>query len=169
MSTEPESQDMPGPTKPVEEHNWLQNLVGEWKSEAEMMMPDGTTATAEGAETVTNLGGLWAFAEGTGTMPDGGKFVSKFGLGYDVSFKEYRGFWIANMSSHLWNYKGTLSEDGKKMTLDCVGPSMVTEGETANYRDVHDIIDANTRTMTSFGQDDNGEWQQFMQVTYRRA
>lgn len=158
MSTTTETpQDMPGPTKPVEEHKWLENLVGAWKSEGEMMMPDGTTSKETGTETVTSLGGLWAFAEGSGHMPDGSDFKSKFGLGYDVSFKEYRGFWIANASSHLWTYKGTLSEDGKKMTLDCVGPSMVNDGETANYRDVHEIIDNNTRTMTSFGQDQKGE------------
>lgn len=169
MSTATETQDMPGPTKPIEEHKWLQNLVGEWKSEAEMMMPDGSMTTGTGTESVKSLGGLWAFAEGTGTMPDGGEFLNKFGLGYDVSFKEYRGFWIANMSSHLWSYKGTLSADSKKMTLDCVGPNMMKDGETANYRDVHEIVDENTRTMTSFGEDDKGEWQQFMKVTYTRA
>lgn len=162
-------QDMPGPTKPVEEHKWLENLVGEWTSSADMVMPDGTSTTSTGTESVVSLGGLWAFAEGTGTMPDGDEFISKFALGYDVSFKEYRGFWIANASSHLWTYKGTLSDDGKKMTLDCVGPSMVKDGETANYRDVHEIIDANTRTMTSFGQGDTGEWQEFMKVTYKRV
>ncbi|MBA3726682.1 MAG: DUF1579 family protein [Armatimonadetes bacterium] len=52
-------------------------------------------------------------------------------LGYDVSFKEYRGCWFADMSSHLWKQVGKLSDDGKTMTLTCDGPHMTKDGETA--------------------------------------
>src|SRR5688500_2777079 len=156
-------------TKPVKEHEWLNKLVGKWNTEAEMSMPDGQTMNSTGTEDVVNLGGLWAFTEGEGDMPDGTKMQYKAGVGYDVSFKEYRGFWIMSMSSHLWKYTGTLSDDGKKLTLDCVGPHMEKDGETANYRDVHELIDENNRTMTSFGQDDSGSWNQFMKVTFKRA
>jgi len=86
-----------------------------------------------------------------------------------VSFKEYRGFWIASVSSHLWKYTGGLSPDGKTMTLNCVGPSMVKDGETANYRDVIEIIDHNRRTLTSYGEDESGNWQPFMKSTYTRV
>lgn len=55
------------------------------------------------------------------------------------------------------------------MTLNCVGPSMVKDGETANYRDVIEIVDDNHRTMTSYGEDDDGKWQKFMTVRYTRA
>jgi hypothetical protein len=156
-------------TKPVQEHEWLNNLVGSWKTESEMTMPSGEKANATGTEKVQNLGGLWAYGEGEGQMPDGGSMQYKSGIGYDVSFKEYRGFWIASVSSHLWKYTGTLSEDGKKLTLDCVGPHMEKDGETANYRDVHELVDDNHRTMTSFGEQENGEWAQFMKVNYTRV
>lgn len=168
MSNETQEMDMTG-TKPVKEHEWLQQLVGDWKTEAEMTMPNGETMNSTGHEKVTSLGGLWAFTEGTGEMPDGGTMVYKAGIGYDVSFKEYRGFWIMSMSSHLWKYTGTMSDDKKTLTLDCVGPHMEKDGETANYRDVHEIIDANNRTMTSYGQDDDGKWCQFMKVKFTRA
>lgn len=159
-------------TKPVKEHEWLQKLVGEWKTESEMSMgmgPDAPTATATGTETVRSVGGLWAFGDGKATMPDGSPMEYHSALGYDVSFKEYRGCWFASMSSHLWKQTGTLSADGKKMTLDCVGPNMVEDGKTANYRDVLEIIDNDHRTMTSFGEDEKGGWQQFMKVTYTRV
>jgi len=168
MSNETQEMDMTG-TKPVIEHEWLQQLVGDWKTEAEMTMPSGETMNSTGTERVTSLGGLWAFVEGKGEMPDGETMLYKAGIGYDVSFKEYRGFWIMSMSSHLWKYTGTMSEDKKTLTLDCVGPHMEKDGETANYRDVHHIIDENNRTMTSFGQDDDGKWNQFMQVKFKRA
>lgn len=164
-----ETQEMEMGTKPVKEHEWLNKLVGNWRTEAEMTMPDGTSTNSTGTETVKNLGGLWAFSEGRADMPDGTPMEYKAGIGYDVSFKEYRGFWIMSMSSHLWKYTGTLSGDGKKLTLDCVGPHMEKDGETANYRDVHEILDDNHRTMTSFGQDDSGNWNQFMKVSFTRS
>lgn len=169
MSTETQEVQEMG-TKPVKEHEWLQKLVGKWNTEAEMMMgPDQPTMTSKGTETVTSLGGLFAFGEGSAQMPDGSGMEYKSALGYDVSFKEYRGVWFASMSSHLWKSVGTLSGDGKTMTLDVVGPHMQKDGETANYRDVIEIQDDNHRTMTSYGQDDDGNWQQFMKVSYTRA
>ena len=158
-------------TKPVPEHQWLQYLVGNWRVESEMRMgPDQPTQKTTGTESVKSLGGLWAFGEGIVAMPDGTTMNHVSALGYDVSFKEYRGCWFASMSSHLWKYVGELSADGKAMTLSCVGPNMMgKDGETANYRDVIEIQDADHRTLTSYGQQENGEWQQFMQARYTRV
>jgi hypothetical protein len=172
MSTQtqeaPEAMEMG--TKPVPEHAWLQKLVGEWRIKTEMSMgPDKPTVTSEATESVQSVGGLWAFGQGTATGPDGTAMQYYSTLGYDVSFKEYRGSWFASMSSHLWKYVGELSADGKVMTLNCVGPNMVKDGETANYRDVIEIIDDNHRTLTSYGEDENGQWQQFMKSHYTRV
>ena len=170
MSTTDTQEQQEMGTKPVQEHEWLQQLVGKWNTESEFQMgPGGPTMKSTGTETVTSLGGLWAFGEGSTHMPDGNGMEYKVALGYDVSFKEYRGCWFASMSSHVWKYTGELSADGKKMTLNCVGPNMEKDGETANYRDVIDIIDANHRTLTSYGQDELGNWNQFMKVTYTRV
>lgn len=92
-----------------------------------------------------------------------------WGIGYDVSAKGYRSFWIMSMSSHLWKGVGTLSEDGNTMTIDCVGPSMGDEDGTANYRDVIEIIDENHRTLTSFGESPDGSFMEFMKVHYYRV
>jgi len=156
-------------TKPIQEHQWLQKLVGEWRIETEMTMgPDGPTQKLEGRESVKSLGGLWAFGERTTMMPDGTAMIQYSTLGYDVSFKEYRGCMFFSMSSHLWKYVGELSADGNVMTLNCVGPSMTKDGETANYRDVIEILDDDHHTLTSYGQDDNGEWQKFVKASYTR-
>ena len=156
-------------TKPVQEHQWLQKLVGEWRVETEMMMgPDQPRHRSESTESVKSVGGLWVVGEGTATMPDGTPMIDYLVLGYDVSYKEYRGCWFASMSSHLWKYAGELSADGRVMTLNCVGPSFTKDGETANYRYVIEIIDADHRTLTSHGEDDNGEWQEYMTASYTR-
>jgi hypothetical protein len=167
MSTE--TQEMEMGTKPAAEHAWLQKLVGEWRTEAEMMMPDGSSSKSEGSESVTSLAGLWAYGHGKATMPGGAPMEYYTGLGYDVSFKEYRGFMMMSVSSHLWKYTGSLSADGRVMTLNCVGPNMEKDGETSNYRDVIEIEDDNHRTLTSSGQGENGEWMQFMKVRYTRV
>ncbi len=156
-------------TKPQKEHEWLKNLLGNWTFTSEMMMPEGETITSDGTETVTSLGGLWSHAETRGMMPDGSEMLSYMVLGYDVSFKEYRGAFFASMSSHLWKYAGKLDASGKVMTLECEGPDMVHDGQTALYRDVIELLDGNTRTLTSYGQDDQGEWQILMKATFTRA
>ena len=157
-------------TKPVPEHEWLQKLVGNWRMESEMTMaPDQPKQKSEGTESVKSLGGLWAFGEGTVTLPNGTVMNLVSTIGYDVSFKEYRGCGFFSMSSHLWKYVGELSTDGKVMTLNCVGPSMTVDGGTANYRDVIEILDKDHRTLTSYGQDENGAWQEFMKAFYTRV
>ncbi len=57
-------------------------------------------------------------------------------LVYDVSFKEDRGGRFAKLSSHLWKSVGTLSADGKTMTLEYEGRGMVENGKTASYCDL---------------------------------
>lgn len=165
----PTEEPMEMATKPLPEHEWLQKLVGEWKVESEMMMPDGSKLKSEGTASAKSLGGLWAYMEGKDTMPDGTEMISYMALGYDVSFKEYRACMVMSASSHIWKYAGELSADGKTMTLNCEGPSMVTDGETTLYRDVIELIDDNTRTHTSNGQDEKGEWVEFAKSHYTRV
>lgn len=169
-TTEKQDEAMEMGTKPVKEHEWLQKLVGNWRTEVEMQMTPGEPPVkATGSESVRSIGGLWAFAEGKGAMPGGAPMEYYVALGYDVSFKEYRGCQFMSVSSHLWKYTGTLSPDGRTMTLNCVGPDMVHDGQTANYRDVIEIIDDNHRTYTAFGEDEKGQWQQYMKVNYTRV
>ncbi|MFN3728361.1 MAG: DUF1579 domain-containing protein [Fimbriimonadaceae bacterium] len=157
-----------GPTKPLPEHAWLQRLIGEWTSRSEIVMPDGSKAESHGTETFRALGDLWVYGEASVSMPDGSTMDTISGYGYDVSFKHYVGFWISNFSSHLWKYSGSLSEDGTTLTLDCVGPDMVNEGQTANYRGTMTFLDDDHRTLTASGQMPDGQWAVFMTDHYTR-
>lgn len=164
-----EVQEVTG-TQPLAEHKWLENLIGEWTYESEFWMEPGQEPQkSTGTESVRSLGGLWAVAENKGVMPGGVEMTSIFALGFDVTFKEYRGCWLASASSHLWKYVGTLSADGKTMSLDCEGPSMVHDGQTAEYRDVIELIDENTRVHKSYGAEKGQEMHHFMTITYRRV
>ncbi|CAN5563435.1 DUF1579 domain-containing protein [soil metagenome] len=167
MSTDNQEQEMG--TKPLPEHAWIQQLVGNWTTETVMTMPDGTTVNSVGSENCIDFGGLWAIADGKNQMPGGGEMAYKVGLGYDVSFNAYRAFMVMSMSSHLWKYDGTLSDDGKTMTLDCEGPDMEVDGKTAHYRDTIEIIDADHRTLTSTAPGEDGNWVTYMVSKYTRA
>lgn len=157
-------------TDPINEHEWLKNLIGEWRIKSEMAMePGAPRIQSEGTASVKDLGGLWAYSENKETIPSMDQStISYFALGYDVTFKEYRGSMVMSASSHLWKYAGTLSDDSTKMTLDCEGPSMTEEAGTALYRDVIELIDENHRIMTSYAQDKDGKWEEFVKAHYFR-
>ena len=161
-------------TKPAPEHQWLQQLVGEWRTEHGNDDGDWGSPTQKVNrlhESVKSLGGLWALTEGKGTMPDGTEMT--YYVRRSATMCRSRSIGAASVASiclrTCGNMTGELSADGKVMTLNCVGPNMFKDGETANYRDTIEIVDANHRTLTATGQDENGEWQVYMKSHYTRV
>jgi hypothetical protein len=58
------------------------------------------------------------------------------------------------------------------LTLNAEGPDMspgAAPGQTSRYRDVIEIRNAEQRTLTSYCQGEDGNWQQFMIAHYRRT
>jgi Protein of unknown function (DUF1579) len=154
---------------PQKEHQWLQKLVGEWTSEADMPPEPGKPAeTCKGAERVRSLGGLWILAEGEGQMPGGGAATMLLTLGYDPQRKRYVGTWVGSMMTHLWVYEGGLDAAGRVLTLETEGPSMAGDGTMAKYRDVIELKSDDHRVLTSHALSADGAWSPFMTVHYRR-
>jgi hypothetical protein len=159
--------------EPQKEHQWLQQLVGDWTSEAEMAMAPGQlTETCKGTERVRTLGGLWILAEGQGEMPGGGTATMLLTLGFDPLRKRYVGTWVGSMMTHLWVYDGELDSSGKILTLNSEGPDMssaATPGKMAKYKDVIELKSVDHRILTSHSLGDDGVWQLFMTAHYRRT
>lgn len=155
---------------PQKEHEWLQQLVGEWTAEMACSMgPGEPPSTFRGREAVRSLGGLWIVAEGQGEMPGGGTAVTLMTLGYDPRRQRFVGTWVGSMMTHMWLYEGVLDAAGKVLPLDCEGPSMAGDGGMARYRDVIEIRGPDERALTSHVLGEDGEWRQFMTAVYRRA
>ncbi|MCI0541227.1 MAG: DUF1579 domain-containing protein [Verrucomicrobiales bacterium] len=155
--------------KPQKEHKWLEKLVGEWNSVAEMSMAAGEpTMTFNGTETVRSLGGLWTLGEGEGEMPGGDIGKTMLTLGYDPSKQRFVGTWIGSMMTHMWIYDGKLDASGKVLTLDSEGPSMKGDGKMAKYRDIVEFKNRNHRLLHSEVLGSNRKWQRFMTAHYRR-
>jgi hypothetical protein len=153
--------------EPQKEHQWLQQLVGEWTFE-HACAPGQPPST--GTETVRSLGDLWILCDGRFEMPGGGPGVTLMTLGYDPAKKRFVGTFIGSMMTNLWTYEGSLTDN--VLTLDAEGPGFTPEGtptgKMARYQDVIEITNDGQRTLTSHILGDDGKWTQFMKAYYRR-
>lgn len=155
--------------EPQKEHQWLQQLVGEWTFEGEATMgPDKPTAKSTGTESVRSLGGLWIVGEGKGEMPNGQVGQMLITVGYDPEKKKFVGTWVGSMMTKLWVYEGSLNDAGTTLTLEAEGPDMSSPGKTAKYQDVIEIKNNDEHLFYSQMLGSDGQWHRFMTSTYRR-
>lgn len=165
----PAPQDCPMKAEPQREHQWLQQLVGEWTFEGECLMgPDQPPMKNTGASSTRSLGGLWIVNEGTGEMPGGGTMNSIITLGYDPQKRRFVGSFVASMMTYLWLYEGTLDSSGKVLTLDAEGPSFAGDGTMAQYQDIVTVENDNHWILSSQVKGEDGQWMKFMTAHYRR-
>lgn len=155
--------------EPQAEHQWLQQLVGEWTYETEATMAPGEPPMKmQGAETARTLGGMWVLSEGNWTMPDGNPATVLFTFGYDPARAKYVGSFIGSMMANMWLYEGSLDASQKVLTLDTEGPSFAGDGTLSKYQDIIEIVDANHRVLKSRVQMPDGSWNEFMMARYQR-
>lgn len=161
-------QEMPPAPEKLEQHQWLQKLVGEWTGAFEVTMaPGAAPERMETTETIRSLGGLWIVAEGKSEMM-GQPMTSMMTLGYDPVKKMFIGTWVDSMQTHMWTYTGTLDEAKKVLTLSAEGPSWEDPTKIARYRDAIEIISPDAKRLTSSIEGPDGKWVQFMKADYQR-
>lgn len=169
MSTEVETNPCVA-AKPTPEHEWLNQLLGDWAFEGECNMgPDKPAMKSEGKETFRSLGGLWFVGEGESKMPDGTMGTMIMTLGYNPETKRYAGNWVGSMMTHMWIYDGVMDETKKILTLNAEGPDFSNPGKTAKYQDIIEIKSADHRILRSQTQGPDGKWIQFMEAHYKRV
>ena len=151
----------------TDEHAWLRQLVGEWRSE--MPGPNGGS-NLSGTETVRMLGDIWLLAEGRGQMPDGSPSESQMLLGYDPAQRCFLGSWVGSMMNHLWLYRGgTLDASRRTLALPSEGPSFDVPSKLVQYRDEIEIVSADERLLHGNALGDDGRWVRFMTARYLRT
>ncbi|MBL0922032.1 MAG: DUF1579 domain-containing protein [Phycisphaerales bacterium] len=156
--------------EPQKEHQWLQQMCGEWTSEATCSGgPGQPDMVMKGTESVRPLGLLWIICKGKGEMPGGGEANMRLTLGYDPAKKMFVGSWIGSMMTHMWTYEGQLDVSGKVLTLDTTGPNMMEPGKTERYRETIEMKSADHRTFSSSMMGPDGKWATFMTAQYRRV
>lgn len=154
--------------KPQPEHQWLDQLVGQWKFEHDCQMPDGSKSTTHGKMSCRSLGGMWLICESSGESPDGSAWSSIMTLGFDPAQNQYVGTFVGSMMPNLWPYLGVLDATGKRLPLNSKGPKFDGNG-TCAYRDTIEIIDQDSWLFISELQADDGAWAQFMSGKHTRC
>jgi hypothetical protein len=158
------------PPKPQKEHEWLQQLVGEWVWESDS--PTGLGKESQnhrGTEIVRSLGRIWVVGKGRGSAPDGTLSTTIMTLGYSPGRNKFVGTFVASSMTDLWIYEGFIDRDSNALVLDTEGPSFADMSKRTRYKDIIRIIDENNRTMTSLYQGESGTFDEFMTLRYRRT
>ena len=122
---------------PQAEHQWLQQLVGQWLVQQECHGPDGTNRSQSKMH-CRMVGGLWLISENVGKSDKGDPWTCIMTLGFDPMRNAYVGTFIGSMMTHLWPYKGVVDETGRRLVLDSEGPNMDGSAVT-KYRDTIDV------------------------------
>lgn len=157
-------------TKPTPEHQWLEQLLGEWTYEVECSMgPDKPQEKHTGKEVFRTLGGVWFIGEATAKMPDGEPANMIITLGYNPDTKRYVGSWVGSMMTHMWVYDGVMDDAKKVLTLNAEGPDMANPGKMAKYQDIIEIKSPDHRILRSQQLGPDGKWVQFMESHYKRV
>ena len=90
-------------------------------------------------------------------------------IGYDRQRGKFVGSWVGSMMEYQWIYEGELDADANRLVLNSVGPAFDGSGAMQNYRDVITFVRDDHRTLTSFAEQPDGSWNQFMEGHYRRS
>lgn len=160
MMQTPQAQ-MPEFPQPTKEHQWLQQLQGQWRTENEMtMMPGQPPVKTTGTETVSTVGGFWIKDAHKGEMM-GQPFEGEMTLGYDRAKEQFVGTWVDSMTGQLWEYEGQLSDDGKQLTLRAEGMCPV-RGKMTEFKDTVELLSPDHKVYTSQIKGDDGQWQTHM-------
>lgn len=157
--------DMP---KPVKEHDWLKNLVGEWESDCEIFMEPGKPPIkAKSTESGRMLGRFWVLTDGKGEIM-GMPMQSQMTLGYDADKKKFVGTWVDSMGGYLWNYTGSLDAAGKTLTLETEGPCPMGPGKNSKFREVIELNGKDQKSFSSSMLGDDGKWNTMVKTQSRR-
>ena len=160
------TQDAPQLPKPQKEHEWLQQLVGEWDTEGEAILDPGQPPVkTKGSESNRTIGGYWVQGEHKGEFM-GTPFTGILTLGYSPEKKKYVGTWVDSMTSTLWTYEGTVDAGGKTLTLLAEGPGP-EPGKRLKFREAIEVKGKDHKVFRSEVEKD-GKWVTHLTMQYRR-
>ncbi len=150
------------------EHEWLRQLAGEWEYDTEASLEPGKPPVKiKGTASARTVGDFWVVAEHKATLFDA-PFTGIMTLGFDGQKKKYVGTWIDSMHGHILHYEGTVDVAGKTLTLLTEGPNPNAPGKLCKFKEVIEFKSTDHKILTSSLQGEDGKWDAFMTVNYRR-
>jgi len=107
------------------------------------------------------LGGFWIVNEMQSDIM-GTPMTGIQTIGHDPARKKYVGTWVDSMTNHMWQYEGTVDQQGKVLTLEAEGPNFMAAGKLTKFRDVYEFKSADQIVVTSSMLGEDGDWVVFM-------
>lgn len=164
--------------KPGEHHKKLDGFVGTWDVKIRMWYagPDGPVAESTGvAESKWILGKRFVqdHFKGEFLMPTPDGQVNKemfegIGMtGYDGIRNVYIGNWADSMSTMMLHFKGSMSQDGKTLTMYAEMDEPMSNVYGRMIRSVTRWVDADTYVFTMYDLH-AGDNHKVMELTYKR-
>ena len=154
---------------PGQEHQWLDQLKGEWKANVTYwFMPDADPMPSSG--TMTNS---WALNDRFLQMDYKGSVMGQpfegFGhIGFDKVRKQYVGYWVDSMGTQMMNVStGSLSNDRKSLTLRRTALEPIT-GKEREVKEILTIKSANEHHWQMWGYAPDGTFFRMVEVVYKR-
>jgi hypothetical protein len=150
----------PGPM-----HEWMAKCSGTYQGKVKMWMtPEAPVQEATCTTTITLVYGKFLRVESKGDMM-GMPFEGTGVYGYDNVSKKFQSVWFDNMGTGMVTGTGSLSTDGKVLTLNEKFNCPIQKKEIP-MREVQTYHDDGSMTLEMFSQDKSGKEFRTMEITY---
>lgn len=150
------------------EHQKLAKMSGTWAVEASFIMdPSAPAMESSGTmKTKTVLNGR--YVQGHFSLPDfmGMPFEGIAITGYDTVDKQYVSTWIDSVSTGIFMTTGTMSDDGKVLTMK--GTGVEPDGSKTEMKMVT-TFHGDDKLVDEFYKQQEGEWTRTGTITYTRT
>jgi hypothetical protein len=141
---------------PSDEHAYLHQFVGEWRTTGKGTDPSGKDKDLTGFEFDRMvLNDYWLFFV-YNTQTDGKPYVGHGMIGYDPVRKKYIGTWVDSMTPYMATFDGSADRKQKTLTMEVSGTDSNT-GKSCKGRLVFEFADPEHRSLKSYKIGDNGE------------
>lgn len=145
----------PHPT-PTDEHGFLRQFEGEWKTSGKGMDMTGKEIDMAGVEYDRMvLGDFWLSFVYRSQINDK-PYVGHGMIGYDPAKKKYIGTWVDSMSPYMSQLEGQTDPKTNTLTLEVSGVDPMTE-KPCKGRLVFQVQDPEHRSLQSFRMDDSAQ------------
>ncbi|MGH7242622.1 MAG: DUF1579 domain-containing protein [Phycisphaerales bacterium] len=150
--------------KPGAHHKWLEQLEGDWATEAKVPGSDKSDKGTLTAKMV--LGGRFLSLDFDGRSH--GQFSRGTGLmGYSNADKRYEEYWAESSSTRMQYFTGTTDAAGKVLTL--TGDDVDAAGKKTKLREVTTIISKDSVRSDLYATGADGKEAKILETTYTKG
>jgi hypothetical protein len=152
---------------PGEQHRKLAEMTGTWSMIVKMEEPGKPPTIEKGTATMKMVDDRYLHQEAKSSMM-GMPFHGMGVTGFDNTTKKYQGTWFDNMSTGIMTSEGTMSPDGRTLTMTGQHADPMT-GKMVTSRLITTMMGPDKHVFEMFCPGPDGKEARMMEITYERA